>query len=123
MSDTGWHTVRWAAAAFAALGVVDAASTVLGAAPAERPGTGLLMAGLVAFNGLAAYGTWQRARWGLWLGGVLSVLIPALVLLSQVPGLRDPQVTITAGAVALAACQALAYGAYLVGLALLRRAG
>jgi len=72
----GWQVIRVAALAALALDLVSVpvylASSV-GSAPKLRLPYMLMGIGLVLVRGLIAYGAWFRARWAMWIGGVLAV--------------------------------------------------
>lgn len=118
MTRTAWGLLKGGAAASAVLALVAAGITVAASDPSLRAGVAVGALGLALLRGAVAYGVWQRARWSLWVGGVLALLNLLLPLLSvgvrvEAPGAK---VELTGASVTLAWLLALSGVVFLAGL-------
>lgn len=123
VEEQAWARLTWAAVAAAALAMAALLSSV-------QRNEGVLRVPAAEFTGIlfilrlvVVLGVRQRARWGLWLGGVLAgatlLCIPATIGGAYVVTKNWPDTTLTLG---IAILQWLVNGLFLVLLLYLRRA-
>jgi hypothetical protein len=116
-----WRTLQVCAIGMALIELVEAIYVIrLG-----DVANGAMNGALVVFFGLTAWGTFQRARWSAWTGGLLAAMMGFFTLVIMVSGPVQVESAVTYTPTferVLQPIVVLLCGAFLTGLVLLRRA-